>query len=102
MLRDRGFVLPVECGRRWKRNEGDGSLGDVSDVSPFRPLLKIRATVRSGAESLGVRDVKRIAIEADGQASGKPCRGEIPENFSLPGIEHGDGVNARAGDVKPL
>ncbi len=74
---------------------------DVSNVSSFRPLVKVRPTVGSGAESLRVGHIKGLTIGAQGQPCREPGRWQVIQHLSRARIQRRNGIDSRAGHVKP-
>src|SRR5579864_9821114 len=64
--------------------------------------MKIRPAVRPRAETLGVRDVQRLAVTAYFDARRKPAGGNVSQDLAVLRIEHCDGVDSGAGDVQSL
>ena len=75
---------------------------DVSNVSSFRPLVKVRPAVGSGAKSLRVGHIKGLAIGAHGEPRREPGRWQVTQHVSRARVQHRNGIDSRAGHVKPL
>src|SRR5579863_10514991 len=82
-------------------NNGDSALGDVADVVAGGPANEALAAIRPSAKAFAVSNIQRPPVSAHRHSSGKPSGGNISQHAVIASIENRDGVDSRAGNVKP-
>src|SRR5579862_4083935 len=82
-------------------NNGHSALGDVADVVAGGPAHEALAAIGSSAKAFSVSNIESAAVAAHRHSSRKPAGGNISQHAVIANIENRDGVDSRAGNVKP-